>query len=120
MLTAIPVPDTDVLEVTVDGAITADAMKSIRETLSVFIEAHEHPSILVVYGELGEIPPSAMLEDLKNTGLIKGLSRAAIVAHQRWLRTLTDLAKPFVPVEVRTFDEGDRDAALAWLTSPAG
>lgn len=119
MLTATPVSGTDVLEVEVDGSLTADAMKDMRETLSVFIEAHEHPSILVVYGELGEIPPSAMLEDLRNAGLIRGLERAAVVADQHWLRTLTDLAKPFVPVDVRTFGAGERDAALAWLTSPA-
>lgn len=119
MLEATAVPDSDVLEVTIDGAISADAMKRLHAQLAEFLEAHEHPGLLVVYTDIGEIPPGAMLEDLRNVEFLPRIERAAVVADQRWIRGLTELGEHVVPTEVKVFHQDARDEALAWLRTPA-
>lgn len=44
-------------------------------------------------------------------------ARAGFVSDKAWPRWLTTLARPFTPIELRTFHTRERDAALSWTSA---
>jgi hypothetical protein len=44
----------------------------------------------------------------------EALSRAAVVADQKWIELFTKMAKPFLSGEIRYFKAVDTDEARSW------
>ncbi|WP_169316330.1 STAS/SEC14 domain-containing protein [Mobilicoccus pelagius] len=112
-------PGTNVVTIEVGGDLGADEMAACRRTLEEVEAEHGSLRLLARYGDvdLTRIAPRAYLEDLENVPLVRHVERCAIVAHQRWVRAVSELGGRIVPGELRTFDRGETDAARAWLLS---
>ncbi|WP_040156998.1 SpoIIAA family protein [Mobilicoccus massiliensis] len=119
MLTTDVRPGTNLVTIEYSGALNADEMVACRAVLERVQEEHGTLRLLARYGEVDmtHIEPRAMWEDLKNIPLIRHVEKCAIVAHQDWLRTISDVAGRVLPCEVKTFHLDEYDAALTWVTS---
>jgi hypothetical protein len=117
VLTNNVIEGSNILEVTYDGALGADEMVALRERLTKVIQERGSARLLVEYRdvELARIEPRAMWEDLKSAGLLKDVTRAAVVADQGWVETLASAVGTVLPLEVRSFDRDQCDEAMAWL-----
>lgn len=50
--------------------------------------------------------------------MIRRFDRAAVIADQKWIRTISEIEGTFFPgLEIKAFDPGDEDAAETWLGS---
>lgn len=107
----------NLVEIDFGGALEADEMIACRQALQAVIAEHGNVRLLVRYGELHmtHSEPRAFWEDLKNASLIPHIERCAIVAHQRWLRTLSEVAGALVPTRIKTFDLDAEAEAAAWI-----
>ena len=119
MLTTHVEPGTNLVTIEFSGDLDAEEMTACRHELEKVQAEHGTLRILARYGdvELTHISPRAYWEDLKNVPLVRHVEKCAIVAHQRWIRTISDVAGKAIPGELRTFDWDDTDAARTWLTS---
>ena len=117
MVTADVIEGSNILTATYDGALGADDMAGLRESLEVLIRERGSARLLVEYGhvDLGRVEPRAMWEDLKTAGLLSDVTKIAVVADQGWVETLASAVGPVLPTEVRSFPRDRRDDAVAWL-----
>lgn len=117
MLTNNVIEGSNILEVTYDGALGADEMVAVRERLDALIRERGSARLIVEYGpvDLGRVEPRAMWEDLKSAGLLKDVTKVAVVADQGWIETMASAVGTVVPLEVRSFHRDQRDEAIAWL-----
>lgn len=121
MLEARQIPDTNILEVRIDGPITREQFDRMTELGDRIIADHATIRILEIVDDLGKVEPSALWADLRwGTSRLKHMTHAAIVADARWVEWTTALLKPFFSIEMRNFPLAQRDQALHWLrTAPA-
>lgn len=119
MLTTHVEPGSNVVEIEFSGDLHADEMAACRHELERVQAEHGTIRLLARYGDvsLTHITPHAYLEDLKNIPLVRHVERCAIVAHQRWVRAISDVGGRIIPGELRTFDWDQTDAARAWVSS---
>jgi hypothetical protein len=117
VLTSNVIEGSNILEVTYDGSLGADEMVALRERLGNLIRERGSARLIVEYGaiDLGRIEPRAMWEDLRSAGLVKDVSKVAVLADQGWIETLASAVGTVLPVEVRSFHRDQRDEAVAWL-----
>jgi hypothetical protein len=117
VLTNKVIEGSNILEVTYDGALGADEMVALRERLGALIRERGSARLVVEYGhvDLGRVEPRAMWEDLKSAGLIKDVTKVAVLADQGWIETLSSAVGTVLPSEVRSFHRDQRDQAVAWL-----
>ena len=118
MLTTQVEAGTDLVIIDYSGALNADEMKACRAVLEQVVAEHGSLRLLARYGDvdLRHIEPQAIWEDLKNIPIIRHVERCAIVAHQDWLRRISDVAGHALPGEIRTFDVGQEAQARVWVT----
>ena len=118
MLEAHVTPGSNVVEIDCSGSIDADQMVRCRETLERAVAEHGKLRLLARYGEvdLRHSEARAFWEDLKNVPLIRHVERCAIVAEERWMRTISDVAGPILPCELRTFTPAQEAEAQAWVS----
>lgn len=117
MLTADVIEGSNILTATYDGALGADEMADLRETLEGLIRERGSARLLVEYGhvDLGRVEPRAMWEDLRTAGLLKDVTKIAVLADQGWVEVLASAVGSVLPTEVRSFPCDRRDEAVAWL-----
>jgi SpoIIAA-like len=117
VLTNNVIEGSNILEVTYDGALGADEMVALRERLGTLIRERGSARLIVEYGaiDLGRVEPRAMWEDLRSAGLVKDVSKVAVLADQGWIETLASAVGTVLPAEVRSFHRDQRDHAVAWL-----
>jgi hypothetical protein len=91
-----------------------DDLVKLRPMLDLTLKA-ERPTAYVEIGELDKITPNAVVQDLKNIPYYNQFERVAIVADQKWVQALARLSDPVMKVKMKTFDLGEKNAALDWL-----
>lgn len=119
MLETSVIEGTNVVSVTVDGAIGTDEQVAARTTIDEVAAQHGTARMLLEFSgvDAGRIEPKAVWEDLKASRLITSIDRFAVVADSGLLHKLVDAAGAVSSVEMRTFDADERDEAVTWLTS---
>ena len=118
MITCARHPD-GYLELAVSGHITREEIDRVWARLKPDMPAGARVRLLETIGDLDGIDISAMIEDLKlGLPMLDRIERAAIVADQKWIGSLSRIADHFVSAEVRTFELADLASARAWLASP--
>lgn len=117
MLTTEVEAGTNLVTIEYSGSLDAEEMKACRRVLERVVDEHGSVRLLARYGEVDvrHIEPKAIWEDLKNIPVIRHVERCAIVAHQDWLRRISDLAGHAIPGEIRTFDTDQVEQARAWV-----
>ncbi|MEJ5944736.1 STAS/SEC14 domain-containing protein [Pseudokineococcus basanitobsidens] len=122
MLTTSPVEGTNVVTIRLSGGVTTDEEQAAKRQLAEVAAAHGGTArVLLDYDgvDLAEVEPKAAWEDLKGAKLLDDVDRAAVVGAPGALEALASAGAAVTSLEVRTFDAGRRDEALAWLTSKA-
>ncbi|HZW59239.1 MAG TPA: STAS/SEC14 domain-containing protein, partial [Woeseiaceae bacterium] len=101
------IPDSNIVELTVDGRVTQKDFDDVIDVMNRKIEAYGHVAVLEEIRSIGAIPPSVLWDDLRWVFRhLKHVSRAAVVAEMRWVRTLVDMLQSVVTAEVRHFEPG--------------
>lgn len=110
------VPNTNIIELTIDGSISAAEFDDIIGKFEASIQKHGTVRVLEEVRSFGGVPVSKFWEDIVFAfANLKHFSRAAVVAHQKWIEVFTKLASPFLSAEVRYFNETEVDRAREWL-----
>ncbi|QYJ03346.1 STAS/SEC14 domain-containing protein [Nocardioides panacisoli] len=117
MLEASTIEGTNVVSLTVDGAISADEQKAAQDVIDRAVADHGSARLLLDYAgvDVGRVEPKAVWEDLKATRVLSDVERVGVVADSGLLDKLLGSISDATKLEVRSFDT--RDDAVAWLTS---
>ncbi len=106
----------NVVGVRIAGKVTGDDMKAIAGRAERAIDEAGSVRLLVQIAEFGGVEAKALWEKLKFTlAHLKDIERMAAVGDKAWEKWWGTVAGSVVPVKVRYFDEGEIDAAWAWL-----
>ena len=98
------------------GKVTGDDMKSFYGRVERVIDEAGSVRLLVQVAGFGGVEAEALWEKLKFTlAHLKDIERMAAVGDKAWEKWWVTVAGSVVPVKVRYFDEGEIDAAWAWL-----
>jgi hypothetical protein len=116
------VPNTNILELVIDGAISAEEFDVILARFTEAIGRHGKIRVLEEVRSLGGIPPSKWWQDLKfGFQHMRDIERAAVVSDAKWIEIFANLLNPFFSAEIRYFKPDEVAAARAWLLeSPTG
>lgn len=117
MITIHELAGTNVIELVLDGPVSAQEFNEIVARLEAAIATHGKIRVLELVKELGGVPPSKWWDDLKfGYRHMRDIERAAIVAEQRWLEVFANLVNPFFAAELKYFKPAEIGKARAWLT----
>jgi hypothetical protein len=113
------IPDADMIELVIDGYITAEEFHAIAEKAQAFMEKHKKVRALKEVRSFTGLDFSIFKEKLIGAWLkhLKDIRGAALVCDEHWMEQLTDLLKPIFPYPVRCFKIGQIEEARAWLKS---
>jgi hypothetical protein len=116
MLTVQDVADTNIVEIVVDGRISAEQFKHATALMDQKIQAYGSVSVLEHIQRL-RMPELAMVWDDLKWGLIhiRHLDRVAVISDQGWLRTATKAWKPIMGERIRAFPSSQIEQARQWL-----
>ena len=113
------IPETNVLEFTIDGNITEEEFDDLVGIMNQIIEEYGDIRVLKVIRSLGDfptIPVSRIWDDLKfGFEHFRDVSRAAIVSDHQWIEKMTNMMNPLFKAEIKHFSEDEIDAARKWL-----
>lgn len=116
MISLQEVPGTNIIELAIDGPVSAQEFDEVVARLETAIATHGKIRVLELVKELGGVPPSKWWEDMKfGYRHMRDIERAAIVAEQRWLEVFANLVNPFFSADVRYFKPAEIEQARAWL-----
>ncbi|WP_013627300.1 SpoIIAA family protein [Rubinisphaera brasiliensis] len=118
MITVKPVADTNILEMEIDGGITAEEFDSALEQANAAIEQHGSIRMLEVIRsiETPPIPWSKFWDNFKfEFEHLSDITHAAVVADQGWIHSLSKLINPMFKMEIKAFNLAEIDQAREWL-----
>jgi alcohol dehydrogenase class IV len=115
MLTATPLPDSDVVEVVVDGGFGGGAVRDAARVVDEVVREHGSVRLLGVVRRIGLVTGLGALRELASSPLLGAVQRAALVTDKGFLADGATRGAAERGLEVRVFPPGQRDAALAWL-----
>ncbi|WP_072042069.1 SpoIIAA family protein [Nigerium massiliense] len=117
MLTTKVHEDTNLVTIDFDGALDADELRACQDAVRRVIERHGTVRIIERYRNIDwrGIDVGALWQDLKSVGLIGKVQRCAVLGDSPTLQRVTDAVGHLLPVELKTFDTDDFDAAFAWI-----
>lgn len=111
-------PDSNIVEMVVEGSATAEEFDTALQTLNASIETHGTIKLLEHIGDLSmpPIPWSRFWEDIKfGFGHLSDITHVAVVADQGWIGTWVQLMNPLFKAEMKVFTRADIAKARAWL-----
>jgi SpoIIAA-like len=113
------IPDTNIVEFVIDGAISAAEFDEVIGRFEASIARHAKIRVLEHVRSLGGIPPSKWWEDVKfGFKHMRDIDRAAVVGDQKWIEVFANLVNPFFSAEVRYFTSANIEQARVWLREP--
>lgn len=106
----------DFFEFSARGSITKADIEDVWSRFEPDIPADGRIRILEIIEPVEGMAPSAIWEDFRRGWpFIDRVSRAAIVTDERWVSAFVNVAKIFMPGEMKVFPMADIDAARRWL-----
>jgi|WetSurMetagenome_2_1015567.scaffolds.fasta_scaffold233487_2 hypothetical protein len=109
-------PNSPVVELTVEGRITDAELKASIERLRDDLEQNGKTRILEVIQHFTGMEPQALWTDVRlGMPLASKVSRVAVVADQAWIRAATHLGRFFTSAELKTFEPAELDQARSWI-----
>lgn len=115
-------PGTNIVEMEIEGAITAQEFDDALAEMKRAIDAHGTIRVLEVVGSLGTppVPWSKFWEDIKfGFEHLGDISHAAVVADQAWIGIYVKMLDPLLKAEIKSFKRSDLSAARTWLQTAA-
>jgi len=107
-----------IIELEVSGEITRDEILAVWARIDADLPATGKIKLIEIIGPIEGIELAAMWEDFKHgLPMMARISHAAIVADQRWITAISNVAGAFTSAEIRTFGRDDVAAARAWIAA---
>lgn len=113
------IPENDMIELKIDGYITAEDFHSIAEKLLLFMDQHKKIRVLKEVRSFSGLDFVIFKERLIGAWLkhFKDVGGVAVVCDEHWMEQLTELLKPIYPYPVRCFKPTNIEEARSWLKS---
>jgi hypothetical protein len=115
-------PDTNIVEMTLSGSVTAQEFDDTLAALKAAIERHGRIRLLEQIGELDTppIPLSKLWEDVRfSFEHLSDVTHVAVVADQGWIGVYVNMLNPLMKAELKHFKRAELDVARSWLTQAA-
>lgn len=116
MLTCETDPATNVVEITVDGAITRADYDMVVAALEAVLAKGDTLRVVETILSIGHIDASVWWKDIRWAfGHMGKIGRCAVVTDKGWVGSITRAVGALMPAEIRVFQLADLDAARAWV-----
>lgn len=118
MIRVAHIPDTNILEMEIDGAITAEEFDRVLADIEAAIKEHGKLKVLKRIGEIHmpPIPWSKFWDDLRfGMKHLSDFTHGAVVADQDWIRAWARVWNPLLKAEIKAFKLDELEQARAWL-----
>ena len=119
MISVYHIPDTNIVELQIDGAITAEAFEKATAEIESLIKQYGKLKVLKRIDKLTMPPiPWAKFWDDLRFGMkhFRDFTHAAIVSDHDWVRAWAKAWNPLLKMEIKTFKADEMQAARAWLS----
>lgn len=108
------------VDIQLDGRLDAEGMKVALDDLISKTRDIEHGRMLYEIGDFDLPTLGAIAVELSRLpqlfGLIRRFDRAAVLADQAWIQTISEIEGALFPgLEIKAFDRDQRAEAEAWL-----
>ena len=111
-------PDSQVVEISVEGHITDSDLREAIERLRADLELNGKTRVLERIEHFTGIEPRALWTDLTlGVAVARKITRAAVVADARWIHASMHLARFFTRAEVKAFQVNELEQARAWVNA---
>ncbi len=119
MLKSDVIEGTNIVTATYEGAQGTDESDAVAASLDSVIAAHGRARLLLEMGDVdpGRVEPEALWKNLKTTGKLDDVDRAALVTDAGWADKLSSLVDKVAPFELKVYGTDQRDDAVAWLSA---
>lgn len=108
----------NIIEVTIDGAITKAEIDPMIEKFDGMIHEFGKIRMVEVIKNIGKIEPAALWADLKwEPRHINSFSHVAIVADQKWIEWMVKPLDLLIPAKLKLFHLDELDEARDWISS---
>lgn len=116
MLNYRDVPDSNIVEFTVDGHIDRADFDAVVAVINDNITRHGGVRLLEDIKAFGLTDPMTLWEDLKWLFThFKDIERTAVVSDHGWLEGFIQMTSPMFTMPIRYFKQSDIEQARAWL-----
>ncbi len=109
--------DTNVVEVIVEGKITAADFDRIVPLMKADLAKHGKVKVLEEIRRFEGMDPMALWKDLQQAYMVKDITHVAMVADVQWMRTVAEAVSAIFPAEIKAFDRSQIEAARTWLAN---
>jgi hypothetical protein len=110
--------DSNIVEMTIHGSVTAQEFDDTLAKLKAAIERHGRIRMLEDIGELDTppIPWSKLWADVKfGFEHLSDVTHVAVVADQGWIGAYVNMLNPLMKAELKHFKRAELDVARDWL-----
>jgi hypothetical protein len=114
--------DSNIVEMSISGYVTAQEFDDTLAKLKTAIERHGRIRLLEEIGELDTppIPWSKLWADVKfSFEHLSDVTHVAVVADQGWIAAYVNVLNPLMKAEIKQFKRADLEIARTWLTQAA-
>ena len=112
--------DTNVLEITLDGALTKADYDRLTEKADAMIEEFGTIKMIEIIRHIGKMEPSAIWADFRwAPGHLKYLTHIAVVADKKWIGWIVGPMRAFISAEVHSFHLDELENARRWIEGGA-
>jgi len=115
-------PNSNIVEMTVSGSITAQEFDNALATMTDTIERHGRIRLLENIGELDTppIPWNKLWDDVKfSFEHLSDITHVAVVADQGWIGAYVNMLNPLMKAEFKHFKRPELEVARIWLAQAA-
>lgn len=118
MIEYISNPNSNVVEINIEGKITEADLEYVTSRLEEDIKKHGTLRILEKVHNFSGIDPLTLWKDARfSVSHVNDFTHAAVVADSRWMRTLAAAIGSVLSAEVKAFEEPQIEEARAWLAN---
>ena len=122
MITVRQIDDTNIVEMEIDGTITADDFDNALAKFNDAINQHGSIRVLELVRTIGTppIPWSKLWDDIKfGFEHLRDITHAAVVADQAWIAVYVKVLNPLFKAEFKVFKLSELEEAREWLKTAA-
>ncbi|MDQ2878328.1 MAG: STAS/SEC14 domain-containing protein [Pseudomonadota bacterium] len=111
-------PETGVIEITVDGAMTRADYDAVVAAIESAMTRHGKVRMVEIIRSVGHIDSSIWWRDVKWGFTHMGsIGRCAVVTDKGWIGSITRAVGALMPAEIRVFPLADLEEARGWVAS---
>lgn len=111
-------PDNNIVEITVEGTITAADVERLVAQMTADFQKHGKLRVLEEIRSLDGMEPMALWQDIRFAlPVINDISHVAVVTDTPWIKTFSSLIGNVASAEVKGFELSQIDSARIWLVA---